>query len=307
MSVTKLYTNYSVQIGASNFIDGITDLSLTPQLATMLESADGAVFPSFGHLAAGRPAARFGTLDLVAGLTQIGVTSTVIPASPGVKIFFRRRTAGGTLDAAGSGTHVSCAIANGIMVPRRLSASSGGNATFTAEIFGTQSGATAPFVYSAAANLPGNTPGVAQVWTIGKAVLNATTLDGLQGIDVDFGVSVDLNSKDSDIYPTFACVTQQRPSVRIRGVHIDQITTLTADGNYYTASQVVFYFRARAEGSTFVADGTTSHVKFTLGKCRVEPASFDGDPKAIGILLTPWQDVGGAVNPIAVNTASAIS
>lgn len=309
MSVSKLWTDYSVQVG-SNYVDGITSASVNQQLSTMVEAADGNVFATFGSLVKGAPAARFSTLDVAAGITRAGTQSVAIGSNPAsVILFFRSRAAGGSNAAGNAGTHVSCTIAAGMLVPRRISARSGGNASMDVEVFGSNSSGTDPFAYSNSANLPGNTPGVAQVWTIGKVVLNSTVLDGLESIDVDFGVGVGIEARDSDVFPSFVYVTGQRPTIRVKGVHIDQLAgaAITADGFYYTAAQVVFYFRARAEGGTFVADGTASHIKFTLGKCRVDPIGIEGDPKNVDLLITPWLDTGGPTNPIAVNTASAIS
>lgn len=309
MSVSKLWTNYSVKIGSGTYLDGVVDASLNTSLATQVEAADGEVFASFGSLVKGSPAGRFSSLDLKATLDAIGVTSTAIPGSGGATLFFRRMSQGGTRDAANAGTHVSALFNTGIMVPRRISARSGDAARIEAEFFAIQNGGTAPVTYSGTANLPANTPGTAAIWTVGKIVLNSTVLDGLESTDLDFGVNVLVESRDSDVYPTFASVRSQRPTIRVRGVHIDQLpgAAVTADGFYYTATQVVVYFRARAEGGTFVADGTASHIKFTLGKCRVEGQSIGGDPKVLDLLITPWLDTGGPNNPLAVNTASAIS
>jgi hypothetical protein len=76
------------------------------------------------------------------------------------------------------------------------------------------------------------------------------------------------------------------------------------DGAYYTASQVKVYARKKAEGGTFVADGTAGHMSFTMGKCRVEPS--DAGPGLINIKITPWS-TPGSVAPLAINTAVAIS
>ena len=96
-------------------------------------------------------------------------------------------------------------------------------------------------------------------------------------------------------------------AAKVKTPHIDQLATLTVDGAFYTASQVTLYGRKRDEGTgTYVADGTAEHLKFTLGKCRIDPTGISGNPKEIGMVITPW-DTPGGVAPIAFSTASAIT
>lgn len=312
MSVTKLWTDYSVKVGSATYIDGIQSVSISQGLQTALESGDGEVFASFGSLAMGGPTARFSSLNLAAVLNAIGASGTAVGAS-GITLYSRSKAQGGTNVAAGTGTHVSYLINNGIMVPRRISARSNGNASIDVEVTARQQTTTAPVTYSAAATLPGNTPGVSEVWTVGPVEINGTVLSGIQSIDLDFGVSILAERGDSDVYPTFVTVRSIRPTLRVRTNHIDAISTVTdgtntlAPDGSFLSENVVVYFRQRAQGGTFTADGTAQHVKVSTGLARVEYQSIDGDPKTIDILITPWLDTGGPTNPITVSTASAIT
>jgi hypothetical protein len=253
--------------------------------------------------------ARFTTVDLKAALDALGVEGQLVDADgthPGVELYFRRMKQGGTRDAANAGTHWLGTVANGIVVPRRISARSGENAALDVEVVARKNSSTAPIVFAEASNLPTHNAGADVIWTIGPVVLNGTTLDGLASVDLDFGVELITERGDSDVYPTFVSVASIRPKILVRGAHIDVTTTLTEDGVYYTASQVIVYLRKRSEGGSFVADATAEHIKFTLGKCRVEPVSIDGDPKSIAFEITPWATIG-STNPLSVNTASAIT
>lgn len=314
MSLSKLYLDYAVKLhaataqsGGAVYVDGIRSLSLTPGLRTAIEAGDGEVYASFGSLVAGSPRAGFTTVDIKAVLDQIPFAGLLIDADgghPGVELYRRRMAQGGTR-MSGS-VHHKTTIANGLAVLRRISARHQEPATVEVELYPRQNSSTAPLAYDEASALPTHDAGPDAIWTLGKIVLNATTVEGLESWDLDAGVNVLCEGKDSDIYPTFCSIRSIQPSLRFRSRHVDLTTTLTEDGAYYTATQVVLYLRKRAEGGTFVADGTEEHIKFTLGKCRVEVVGVEGDPTAIDVLVTPWATIG-SVDPIAYDTTAAIS
>lgn len=317
MSSSKLFTEYAVklhaltaQAAAAVYIDGIQEVGINSQLETRVDGADGSVYNTFGALVAGAPVGRFTTNDLKALLDAVGLEGMLVDADgthPGVVLYKQKMKQGGTREAIGSGVHLSWTIANGILVLRSIELPHQGQARATAEVIARKSGATAPVVFSATDTLPAASPSVDVEWTLGKVVLNATTIDGLEMASIDFGVDVAVDTKDSDVYPTFVGVRRIQPSIVLAGVHADQLSTLTVDGASYSASQVVLYAKKLAAGGTHVADATAEHVKFTLGKCRVDWTEVAGDPARINMRITPWYTVAGAVSPIAINTASAIT
>lgn len=306
MSATKFWSDYSVKYGAGpSYLNGIQSLSFNASLATAAGIGDGNVFATFLALMKGAPAARFSTLHVADALAAFGVTSYALANA--LVCYFRKISQGGTRDAANAGTHISLSFSGGMVCPRRVSARHGSNAVWDGEVYGTSADGTNPVTPSTTANLPASLPGVATAFGLGPIKLNGTVLDGLESAEYDFGVTPMIEGRDGDIYPTHAGVKSQQPTVKVRGAHVDVLSALTLDGGYYTASQVVGYLRKRSAGGTYVADATAQHVKFTLGLCRVEAQSVDGDPKTVDLLLTPAQDTGGPTNPIAVNTASAIA
>lgn len=315
MALSKRWTDYAVKIHALTaqsagavYVDAVRSLSLENRLATLLESGDGEVYASFGSLARGDVSVRFQTLDLKAALDALGLEGQLVDADgshPGVEVYLRRMTQGGTRDAAAAGTHWKGTIANGIAVPRRISCRSNENASLDVDVVARQTSSVAPIVFDEAANLPTHNAGPDAVWTVGKVNLNGTQLEGVESVDVDFGIDLLIDRADSDIYPSFVSVASIRPRIMLTGAHLDVTTTLTEDGLYY-ASGVIVYLRKRALGGTFTADATAEHIKLTLGKCRVEPMSIDGDPKKLGLVLTPWATIGTS-NPLTMSTASAIT
>lgn len=314
MSVDKLWTEFSVrmhtetaQSGGAVDIEGIQTVELAPGLRTAIERSDGNVFPAFGSLVGGAPTARFTTSDLAALIDECGLTGMLVDSgtNPGIELYFQRMAFGGTRDAFGSATHFKATIPNGLLVLRSLELNHGEMAALSAELFAVQQGATAPLTLDEASARPNINPAGDVKWTLGKVDLNGTDFDALSSVSIDFGVDVLAESRDSDIYPSFPTIREIRPTITLRGSHIDLTSVLTEDGTFYSASQVIVYARKRSEGGTFVADATPEHISFSLGKCRVDWDTIGSDPKELSVTIRPW-DTPGGVAPITIDTTAAI-
>ena len=319
MALSKTWTDWAVklhtktaQAGAAVHLHGITDQSLNTELQVLLGRGDGLPYNTFGAIRSGAPAGAFSTSQLKAFLDACGMTGMLIDADgthPGVVMYFQKEAEGSTRDAANAGTHQSYTFANGILVPRTLSMSHGGDAVLAAGLIARKTSAVEPLVFNEADSLTASIyPTVATMFGLGPVDFNSTTFDGLDSVEVDFGLQVRASGADGDVFPTRTVIVMIQPVVRMSGVHVDITSTLTEEGKYYTAEQVVFYAKKRAEGATYTADGTAEHIKFTLGKCLVVPDAIQGDPKSINVTITPWYTAGGSpVAPMAINTASAIT
>jgi hypothetical protein len=302
----------TAQAAAAVMIDGILSQGVHPNLRSGLVGSDSSPYNTWGSLMAGGPMARFSTNDLKAFLDACGVTGMLVDADgahPGVVMYWQKYAEAGTREILASGTHISATIPNGLLVPRGITLPHQGNAEVSAELLARQLGAVAPLTWNEAANLDaGVYPATSVLWTLGKVMLNAVQVEGVKSASIDLGIGAYTEGSDSDIYPTVTGIERIQPSVRLSSVHPDITATLTEDGVAYAATQVVLYARKRAEGGSFVADVTPEHIKFTLGKCRVECVGVAGSPKTIDVLITPWYTAGvSPVSPIAINTASAIT
>lgn len=316
MAVTKLWTNWAVklhtetaQAGGKVMIHGIRTVALNSGLRTQVETGDGSVYASFGSLVSGAQVCTVETSDLKTLFDALGITGMKIDSglNPGVVVYGYRMTTGGTRDALAAGTHHATTVTNGIAVLRSLSLPNQGPAVATFELYARKESATEPLTFSETANLDaGVNPVIDTLWTMGPVKLNATVLSALDSVQIDFGVQVVCETRDSDIYPTFCGIRSIQPRITLNGVHIDDTATLTEDGTSFAASLVTLYARKRAEGGTFVADVTAEHIKLTLGKCRVDWDQISGDPRSLSMVITPW-DTPGGVAPLAINTASAIT
>lgn len=315
MSLSKLYTEWAIklhaktaQAAAAAYIGGIVDQGLSRDLQTMLEGGEESIYRSFGALVGSRAGARATSKDIKAVLDALGVAYMTVDSDethPGVVMYFQRYAAGASRATAAA---FSATFANGLVVPRTLEFPHQAAATAGLEVFPYKSGSTGAVVYNEADTIPTAYPELTTSFTKGPLKLNGTEVDGLDRVTIEPGVEVITEGRDSDLEPTFAAVSRIMPVLTANGAHIDITSTLTEDGAYYAASQVVFYARKRSEGGTFVADGTAEHIKFTFGKCRVEVLGVSGNPKSVSLRITPWRTPGvSAVAPLAVNTTSAIT
>jgi len=304
----KLHTK-TAQAGGAVIIDGIVECGLAPNLRTLTEGGDGCLYHTYGSFVGGAPVLGFTTLDLKAFLDECALTGMLVDADgshPGVVAYWQRMAHGG--GRGGASVHASTTFGDGILVPRSIQLSHGGNARLSAELAATSSdGSTAPMTYAGTASLDAGTyPAAGAAWTLGKVNLNGTELAGLRSVEIQCGVTLDVEGGDGDQWPTFASIRRIQPTVTATGRHVDITSTVTESGVYYTAEQVTVYARKRSEGGGYVADGTAEHIKFTLGKCRVETGPIGGDPKDGQVIITPWYTAGEAdVLPIAIDTAAA--
>ena len=315
MSMSKRWVDWAVKLHAQTaqaagavYVDGIRSVTLNPGLQSSLEASDGSPYATFASLTAGAPTGSFETTDLKALLDECSAFMAIDDdgTHPGIEFFLQSMAQGGTRS---TGSAIKLTIGNGILALSSLELSHQAPAVLSAEVTARKDGVTAPLAVATGETLPATVyPATSVIWSLGKVVFNGTEIDGLESVSIEFGIEVEAEAADGDVYPTFAMVRQIRPTITLKGVHVDLLSTLSVDGAFYTASQVVIYARKRAEGGTYVADATAEHVSFTLGKCRVDPGSIDGDPKSISLTLSPYYTAGGSpVLPITINTATAIA
>ncbi len=298
----KLHTK-TAQAGGAVYLYGITSQSVTPNLVDRRLSADGQPQNTYGALVSGDYVGSFSTLDVKGFLDNIGAMLMTIDydgTHPGVVMYQQPMTAGATRAATGG---ISYTFTKGMIVPTRLSCSHQGEAMASGEIhnYGTVTRASS-------VALPTIYPYVGPVYTLGKVVLNATTIQP-QNVSIDFGVDVAKYSSGSALYPEFVGARGFSPVITVETLDSTVAGTIGLTGAYYAAAQIVLYFRKRSEGGTFVADGTAEHIKLTLGKARVSFTDEGGStPQSTSFRISPWYTAGSSPTyPILVSTTSAIT
>lgn len=301
----NLYDNYALTLNSTT-IGGTTaqTVGLEPQVRG--EPSGGAVFTSIMSMIGQAPRATLSTLNIAAALavvTQTGYAAT----GAGVKLYAYKHAADGT--RAGASSHKSWTIAKGLVVPRRLSVQQGGEAALDLEIVArSDDGTTHPVAIGESVSVPAFTD--VERFTLGPVTIGGVALDSVKSIEVDFGLSLNVDTADGYLYPMFISVGRATPRITIRGVSpqwCKDSGAIAMLGQAATHANTKLYFRKRAANGTFVLDGTAEHVKITTAGLAYVSNVFSASsgPGETEITIAPIFD--GTNNPLVISAASAIT
>lgn len=308
MAQTTRHSLYGVDAGGT-VIGGITQQSIPIESEVSSEAQDGQVYTSHQSLTSQRANATFTTLDVADALAVAGLTGTKIDdMSGGLTMWAQAHLDGGT--RAGASLHRSFNWAKGLLVPRSLSASHGPDATLSMEALGKVNGSVPPPVIAENQTLPAVVDD--ERYTLGPVKVGAITLTGVRGFDIDFGITVEAQTADGDLYPTFLSIVTITPVLTIRGVGVDawykESGGIPLAGLNATHANTAFYLRKRADGGTVVADNVTEHIKFTAaGLITVSDPMDASGQDAAEVNLTMPLVYDGTNAPLTIDVASAIT
>ena len=309
------YALYAVNIdngggGSDLFIDQISNYTLDPAFNRVLIAADGAVDPTYVAVMGQNPKARFTTSALATVLATCGISGLAVAYDvdePGAEMFFQALAEGGT--RGGAGTNIKLTVAQGMLLPRTLSAPHNGVASLELELIATYDADAEtppdPIVIETSQNLSG-TAGVSEVYTAGPVYVNGSQVEGVQNITLDFGITEVVVGSDGLVWPTYVAIQSRRPSIRVRTGHIDIVNTLGLTGAAQSGTNSVVYLRKVDEGGTRVADATEEHISFTIDEGHI---GFDavsgahGEVLGTDVVITPTYDGVAAIMVISTTAA----
>lgn len=284
--MANIYTIHNVTINGTA-LAGITRQSLGRGITTLIQGGSGAVDPTFGVKLQEAPTAEWDTVHIATALTAVGISGVAI--SPSVIVAFQKKADGGTR-ASGS-SHTTATLNDGLVVPVRLAAQHGQEATLTMMAYAV---GTSPITLSTAAALSGNQT-VDEKFTAGPVVINGTTYQ-TQSIDIDFGIKVNVKGHSGNINPSFGGIDFREPVIRIQS---NDLAAANLDG---TITSGIVYLRNLATP----ASASSVHVKFTCtgGLYHTDSAegTHDGDASAT-VMLKPIWDETNAILQIATSQA----
>jgi hypothetical protein len=304
MSVSRAYTLYSATIGA-NFLDQMENQDYDAGIEEMLIQANGSIYNQFIAIGLQQPKLSFTTSNLFAALAQgllgyeIGAGQTNTTAA----FYWRQFQAqGGFL--AGS-VQMKMLMNLGSIFPRKLSARTGERATLDMEVFPIYDGTDSPFVITNNVALPSGSPAIGHVHTAGPVVINGVTFQGVQSIDVDFGIKEQLLKSDGDAYNSFIGTPVVAPSIEIETYDMSALAALGSATAITGTTE--FFLRAIQPGGTRYVNTDTHHIGLgvTAGMIYVENGSAkNGEVGTVKIKIVPIFD--GTNAPVTFNTATAI-
>jgi hypothetical protein len=307
--ITKLYTLGCVVFDGAQ-INQIESVTVNPGLESLFYQSDGAVDPTYVAVMSQRPALQFTTSAIVRALAVSALSCANIASS--LDAWFQRYAAGGTRMTGSNSTKFS--FAGGMLCPTQITARQGGRATITYALSAVSSnGTTSPLSITTASAMPALLD-ADQMFTVGPAKINGTTLTGVTSITFDTGIRPVLLGADGEAYDTFVAINDRRPRITIRSKHAD----FAAESGMgfvigQSATDSLVWLRKIAEGGTRVANGTAEHVRFSIddGLITIQEASGEGGGEGGGegaeieVIIEPSFD--GTNDIVAISTAATIS
>ncbi len=310
MAIDRRHGIYGVQVhldgvGGSTLIGGITQQEGGINSEITQEPTSGEVTTRFQAINAQNPAASFTTMAIQDALDAIGQNGLAIPlpAAPGIDFFAQKHAEGGTR-AAGA-VHRRYRFAEGIVIPRSLSVDHQGDASLNYDLIATFDGTNDPLVESDTITLPtGLTDN--ERFTIGPVTIESVLLTQIKSFQIDFGINVEVEGGDSDIFPTFVSIKTIQPVLTLTGIDVEWLKSdkIPRSGKCVTHANTKIFLRKR-KCPSFVADNVAEHIKITAEGLAHVTNAFSGDP--VGATIVMPMKFDGTNLPMVINTASIIS
>lgn len=307
MAGTQQVTDlYAVKFD-TNVLGGVVQQAVNTGSDVRGESADGATFARIMSLVSQTPGAAFTTLSIANALDLCGLTGTPI-SGLGFFLYGHQHAPGGT--RKGAGAHKEFKIPNGIVIPRTLSVDHLGDARISYEVMATFDGSNLPVIPSESVTLPTD-PNDNERFTLGKTTIGGFLLQSMRSLEIDFGIDVQGEGGDSDLYPTFVSIRSIRPVLTIRGIDLDWFKTsgaIALQGLPATQANTTFFLRRRKDGGTFELDASALHIKFNgagLVTVTTPQDAATGTPSEATITVPLNFD--GTNAPLVIATDVAIS
>ena len=187
----------------------------------------------------------------------------------------------------------------------------GGDAVLNYDAIITYDGINDPIVINESVTLP-TAPNDDERFTLGKWTIGGIVIDQIRSMDLEFGISVQTEGADSDIWETHANISRISPSIRLRGINLNWLrSAATAKipllGQAAIHTDTTGYLRKRKDGGTFELDGNAVHIKMTAaGYARIDTgmdASGDSSAECSLVLDTIYD---GTNAPIVFDTSASI-
>lgn len=309
MGIGNIHTIGAIVVSGSPAfnLDGIEQASIDPAVALTIQNAGGQVDPSYVAVMSQSPTVTFTCTDIATALANAGISGLAIASTGATSIdLFFTKAAQGSTRTSGS-THGRVRAVEGILVPQTLSARQDQHTTIQYRFVATYDGTNNPFTFTFSQALP-HTPSVDELFTVGKVSINGTELDGVVGIDIDFGIELIVERSGGDVYPTYVAIGQRRPKIEIATKEIPSLSTFGLSGTAQTSTDSVIYLQKVSENATRVAAATAEHISLTIDDGIIHCGEYGGSNNVSAegrVVIQPTWDGTNAI--MVINTATAIS
>ena len=252
------YGIYAVGVGAAGSIGLIQSQNLNPGVSHILNSGSGDVDAKFAAILSQAPTAGFTTRAVSTALGLIGIDGLALDADGPVTLYMEKRALGG-LKAAGS-VHTKAVIDGGIVVPQTLSCSQDALATisYLVQAADAADDGANPLTITESQALAGTTH-LDEAYTISPVLIGASEIDGIQSINVDFGIGLDISKGGGSVFPQFVAINARQPVLTFTTLDA-AITATIAEGGTILSSGVTFQLQAVTKNSVPTGAGITIEV-----------------------------------------------
>ncbi len=298
----EIYTLYAVKIN-STLIDQVREQRIDAGLRELIVSGDGAVDAKYAALMDIDPKMTFQTTDIAGFLGICGISGLAVTE---VILYFQKTTESGI--RAGAGAHKTVTVSAGLVLPRTISARQGGEAVLAFDVVLISSdGLTSPLTIASGQDLASGAT-VDAVFTLGPWKLNGSMQEGIQSLDVDFGLRERIYKHSGLPYPVRVHIEERKPRVRLRTTDVPFFTANDLDGVAQGATASLVWFRKLNREGVRVANATAEHIKFTIYDGIWKAGTVGGSHPSEQMADVEIEPISDGTNPIlGVSAASAIS
>jgi len=279
------YTLSAVKNDAT-LIKGIQNHSINPGLQQLISSGSGAVDPSFVSSGQIQPELTFDTTAIKTALGNLGGISGEALAN--YTFFFQKMLTDGK--RGGALSHIKAVAAAGIIVPTRITAAQGGEATIGYRVVPRSAdGSAAPLAFTGSQSLIEGQDKVDEVYTMGPVEINGAALDGVADWSLDFGINLEIITESGHVYPTFTGIQTRAPSFTIRTFDVEKFQGWGLGGAAQNETDSTVKLLDQVEGN---ARGT-SPITFSIdaGMAHFEPIDGPHGQRLGGsVRITPVYD-----------------
>jgi len=311
MAIAQVHSGYAVTLGLASPIalGGIQSAAVASNSETRGEITDGGVYPVFQSLVSQAPVASFSTMAIKAALDAFGLGGfnlNISDVPDGLDIFARQQKVGATRFS--TSVHRRYRMYHGVIVPRTLSVDQGGDASLPFDCVVYYDGTNNPVIVTDDIAIPATAlMGDKERYGIGKINIGGTEIVGVRSVQIDFGLNAVAESADGEVWPTFAHVQTQSPSVVMTGIDVDWLRdnagaggAVDELGELLLHSNTDIWLRKRIDASTYELDATTVHPHFTIsGMAVVGPYFSNAGPDPAEVTLTLPLRTEGVNAPIS--------
>lgn len=301
------YGLYGVEINGT-LVGGITRCGILPRSQVRAEAMSGEAYARFSSMIAQHPIIPMATRHIGPILDITGALGYVLAGTASIAEIYLQKYAHGSTRASGS-VHRKFTITQGLVLPRRLSASHQGDAELTFDILSIYDGTNDPVIITETQALPA---GLADAYRYAfyKAAIGGVTLDEDMSLEIDFGLQDRAEGKRSEIWPRMISIAQVMPTISITCKNPDAFAAanIPLAGKAATHANTTIYLRKRSAGGSFVADATAEHISLTAAGMVHAESVFDAAGNETGetrFVMAATFD--GTNAPIVIDTTAAVA